>query len=169
MAAPRVAGVRAPLALATAPHAGQLPRAQQPHHGTAQRVRGQRVIPAYLHLVLGAAQLGGRRREPVPHLLGVAELEAVRELLAGRLDALEGNELIEVGLDHLVAQLDADRQVGRELDPRPRLHGAGVGQRQVRLAEDLLERADQVRLAHAKRGLAAAEEKLPALTRLAVG
>ena len=68
------------------------------------------------------------------NLLGVAQLDPVGKSVGGGLDPLDRDELVEIRLDHLPAQFDADGQVRGELDARPGLDGARVGERQARLA-----------------------------------
>ena len=105
----------------------------------------------------------------MPHLPGVAQLDALGELLGGGLDPLDRHEVVEVRLDDLAAQLDADRQVGGELDARPRLDGSGVGSGRRASRKTRSRCRDELGLAHAKRRLGPAEEELPALPRLASG
>ena len=105
----------------------------------------------------------------MPHLARVHDLDALGEQLGRGLDAPDRHQLVEVDLQHLAAQLEADRQVGGELQPRPRARGVALRERQPGLAEGALELAQQVGLAHAQRRLVAGEQDLPALARLVVG
>ena len=119
-------GVGAPLALAPPPLAGQLLGGQQPDHGAAQRRRwsaARRRAPgprsrtpprAAARRPTGSRAIPRARRRPrCPR--GAARPAAwIRPI---------GHQLVEVGLQHLAAQLDADRQVGGELQPRPRARG----------------------------------------------
>ncbi len=105
----------------------------------------------------------------MPHLARIHDLHALRQQVRRRLDAPDRHQLVEVDLQHLAAQLQADRQVGGELQPRPRAGGVALRERQPGLAEGALELAQQVGLAHAQRRLLAGEQDLPALARLVVG
>ena len=70
--------------------------------------------------VKSRAELARGRREAVPDLLRVAQLHPVGEEGAGRLDALERDEIVEMRLDHLPAKLDADRHGLRDRRGRTR-------------------------------------------------
>ena len=91
------------------------------------------------------------------------------KLLAGGLDLIDRHQLVEVGLDHLAAQLQPDRQVRGQLDARPRLDRMGVREGQVRLGEGTLKLADEVGLPHSECRIAAAEQDLPPLAWRGVG
>ena len=78
---------------------------------------------AQLDLVFRGAQLRGGGREAVPYLARVDDFDALRQQLARGLDPIDRDELVEVNLQHLAAELHAHRQVGGELQARARARG----------------------------------------------
>src|SRR6185503_21047976 len=105
----------------------------------------------------------------MPHLARIHDLNALRQQVRRRLDAPDWHQLVEVDLQDLATELQADRQLGGELQPRPRAGGVALRKRQPGLAEGALELAEQVGLAHTQRRFLAGEQDLPALARLVVG
>ena len=158
--------IRASLALATATLPGQLARGKQPHDRAAERVAGQLRATTHLDLVLGAAQLRRGRREAVPHLPRVDDLDPLGQERRGGLDPPDRHQLVEVRLQHLAAQLDADGQVRGELQARTRALRIRLGEWQARLAKGALEFREQLRLADSQGRVASREEELPALSGL---
>ena len=67
--------------------------------------------------------------------LRVEQLDALGEELSRGLDLLDRDEIVEVRLHDLTAQLQAHRGIGGQLDARARLDRVGMAEREARLGE----------------------------------